>query len=127
MLRHIALHINQEEEIQKFYSEVLQFNEFHRFTLDSKVASAVFGIQEPVLVVRMRQFNVELELLIHSKPISNSLAHHAFEFWRMHEVFSKAEKMNYKTTRVAKENGRMAFYVDDAAGNHFELKEINNF
>ncbi len=127
MLRHIAIHINNEEEIQKFYSEILQFNEFHRFTLDKNVADSVFGINEPVLVARMRQFNVELELLVHSQPIATGLAHHAFEFWRMHEVFSKAEKMNYKTIKVAKENGRMAFYVADAAGNFFELKEINNF
>lgn len=126
MLRHIAIHINEENEIQDFYSDVLHFTEFNRFDLDKNVAEKVFGLSSAVEVVRMRQFNVELELLIHPAKLANGLAHHALEFWRMQEVYDIATQKGYQHFHLSKENGRNAFYVKDKAGNLFELKEINN-
>lgn len=126
MLRHIAIHINDEAEIRDFYTDILHFSEFNRFNLDKNVAGQVFGLNIPVEVVRMRQFNVELELLIYPEKLVNGLAHCALEFWRMREIYEMAAERGYDHNYLVKENGREAFYVRDKAGNLFELKEINN-
>lgn len=125
MLRHIGIHIYDPSEIENFYTEILDFEELNRFTLNSEAAEKVFGVAKNIEVVRMKQFGLILELLICPKEQNTGMNHLALEFWHAAEAAEKARKMGYEVVEFPKENKRMARYIKDKAGNIFEIKEIN--
>lgn len=125
MLRHIGIHINNQQEIEDFYVQVLGFKEFDRFELRETIAHEVFGTDQPVIVARLKQFSLTLELLVHPGYENKSLGHIALEYWKAAEVLDTAAKAGYPIVQFAKENGSLARFLRDKTGNLFEIKEIN--
>ena len=64
MLRHIGIHIHDKNEINGFYREILGFQELNRFDLNDKTAQNVFGTSQLIEVVRMKQFELIIELMV---------------------------------------------------------------
>ena len=126
MLRHIGLQIHDKEEVKNFYEDILKFKEVNRFRLHQQTAKEVFKTDDPVEVVRMKQFDIMLELLICPKDKSyNGMSHFAFEFWKAPKIMEKAKEKGYEAIEFEKPGGSMAKYLKDRAGNLFEIKDIN--
>jgi catechol 2,3-dioxygenase-like lactoylglutathione lyase family enzyme len=125
MLRHIGIHIHDTSEAENFYSNILNFQEQNSYFLNEETALKVFGTSQKVEAIRMKQFELIIELLICPKSYLAGMAHVALEFWRPETITQKATKMGYKVQEFAKENGRIARYITDKAGNIFEIKDIN--
>lgn len=125
MLRHIGIQISDQEDIENFYIAILGFKEFDRFALRDTVAQAVFNTNKPILVSRLKQFNLTLEILVHPEQCGQSMGHIALEYWKAAEVIEQAQNAGYPVVQFEKENGSMARFLRDKAGNLFEIKEIN--
>ena len=125
MLRHIGIQINDKNEIEDFYNEILGFKELNRFDLDNQAAKNVFGKCDSIEVVRMKQFELVVELLICSDQKPTGLSHVELEYWKAESIANKAKEKGYTVIEFKKENNRTGRYIKDKAGNIFEIKEIN--
>lgn len=125
MLRHIGIHIQNKNEINDFYRDILGFQELNRFDLNNKTAENVFGTCNLIEVVRMKQFELIVELLICPEEKSGSMSHLALEYWKAESLVEKAKEKGYNVIEFQKDNGRTGRYIKDKAGNIFEIKEIN--
>jgi len=125
MLRHIGIHIHDKNEVNDFYRDILSFQELNRFDLNNKTAQNVFGTCNLIEVVRMKQFELIIELLICPEEKATGMTHLALEYWKADSVMAKAKEKGYTTIEFPKENDRTARYIKDKAGNIFEIKDIN--
>ena len=126
MLRHIGLHIHDENEVKSFYEDILKFKEVNRFRLHQQTAKEVFNTEDPIDVVRMKQFDVMIELLICPEGKQPAgMSHIAFEFWKAPRIIENAKSGGYKVIEFEKPGGTVAKYIKDKAGNLFEIKDIN--
>ncbi len=124
MLRHIGLQIHDESEVKNFYEDVLKFKEINRFTLHAQTAQQVFNTDKTIEVVRMKQFDIMIELLI-SPHFNTNMSHIAFEFWKTEKIMRNAQDKGYQVFEYDKPNKTKARYIKDKAGNLFEIKDIN--
>ena len=126
MLRHIGLHIHDESEVKNFYEDILKFKEVDRFMLHPQTAKEVFNIEGIIEVVRMKQFDIMIELLIYPEEKDQfSMSHIAFEYWKTSKIAANAKEKGYNLIEFQKPGGTLAKYLKDKAGNLFELKDIN--
>jgi catechol 2,3-dioxygenase-like lactoylglutathione lyase family enzyme len=125
MLRHIGIHIHDKNEINGFYREILGFQELNRFDLNDKTAQNVFGTSKLIEVVRMKQFELIIELMVCPEEKPGGMSHMALEYWKAESVLEKAKEKGYTVIEFQKDNDRTARYIKDKAGNIFEIKDIN--
>jgi catechol-2,3-dioxygenase len=125
MLRHIGIHIHDKTEVNDFYRDILGFQELNRFDLNNKTAQNVFGTCNLIEVVRMKQFELVIELLICPEQKNEGMSHLALEYWKADGVVTKAKEKGYTVVEFKKDNNRTARYIKDKAGNIFEIKDIN--
>jgi catechol 2,3-dioxygenase-like lactoylglutathione lyase family enzyme len=125
MLRHIGIHIHDKNEVTDFYREVLGFQELNRFDLNNKTAQNVFGKCNLIEVVRMKQFELIIELMVCPEEKPGGMSHLALEYWKAESVIEKAKEKGYSVIEFQKDNDRTGRYIKDKAGNIFEIKDIN--
>ncbi|KAF5037822.1 hypothetical protein DSECCO2_560650 [anaerobic digester metagenome] len=125
MLRHIGIHIHDKNEVTDFYREVLGFQELNRFDLNNKTAQNVFGKCNLIEVVRMKQFELIIELMVCPEEKQGGMSHLALEYWKAESVIEKAKEKGYTVIEFQKDNDRTGRYIKDKAGNIFEIKDIN--
>ena len=125
MLRHIGIHIHDKNEVTDFYREILGFQELNRFDLNNKTAQNVFGKCNLIEVVRMRQFELIIELMVCPEEKAGGMSHLALEYWKAESVIEKAKEKGYTVIEFQKDNDRTGRYIKDKAGNIFEIKDIN--
>ncbi|HPB01585.1 MAG TPA: VOC family protein [Bacteroidales bacterium] len=125
MLRHIGIHIHDKNEVTDFYREILGFQELNRFDLNNKTAQNVFGKCNLIEVVRMKQFELIIELMVCPEEKAGGISHLALEYWKAESVVEKAKEKGYTVIEFQKDNDRTGRYIKDKAGNIFEIKDIN--
>ena len=125
MLRHIGIHIHDKNEVTDFYREILGFQELNRFDLNNKTAQNVFGKCNLIEVVRMKQFELIIELMVCPEEKAGGISHLALEYWKAESVIEKAKEKGYTVIEFQKDNDRTGRYIKDKAGNIFEIKDIN--
>ncbi|HPS82678.1 MAG TPA: VOC family protein [Bacteroidales bacterium] len=125
MLRHIGIHIHDKNEVTDFYREILGFQELNRFDLNNKTAQNVFGKCNLIEVVRMKQFELIIELMVCPEEKAGGMSHLALEYWKAESVIEKAKEKGYTVIEFQKDNDRTGRYIKDKAGNIFEIKDIN--
>ena len=125
MLRHIGIHIHDKNEVTDFYREILGFQELNRFDLNNKTAQNVFGKCNLIEVVRMKQFELIIELMVCFEEKAGGMSHLALEYWKAESVIEKAKEKGYTVIEFQKDNDRTGRYIKDKAGNIFEIKDIN--
>lgn len=126
MIRHIGLNINEEKELVDFYDKILGFAVTEQFTVSKDRCRQIFQTEKEFVVYRLEKFGLELELFLTDQPNHHNFQHICLEYWKVGEIFARADKAGYKTTTFVKDNGRNAYFIHDKAGNLFELKEINH-
>lgn len=125
MLRHIAIHINDEEEIEHFYQKILGFEVIKTYQFYTDAAQKLYSTQESIPVYRLQRFEVKLEVFVCPKPINPGLAHIALEYWKAHELLERAKTAGYEVIEYVKRPGKKGYFVKDKSGNIFEIKQIN--
>jgi len=123
MLHHIALTVNEPEEIKDFYEEVLLFNLQQKFSVNGETALQIFNTDETTEVYLMQQNDIRFEIFISSQKENKAFSHICLSYNKAENIFKKAVDMGCKS--FIKENrGNNTYFIWDRSGNMFEIKEI---
>jgi catechol 2,3-dioxygenase-like lactoylglutathione lyase family enzyme len=123
MLQHIALTVNDSEEIENFFKEVLLFNLKHKFSMKEEITHQIFDIEGSTDVYVMGHDDTVLEIFISPMKETKVFSHVCFAFSNAETIYKKASDLGYKT--FIKENPNSnTYFIWDRSGNMFEIKEI---
>lgn len=94
---HVALPINDSEEIENFYVDILGFNLKLKFLMDAGISSKFFGINNKIDVYFMGKDDVDLEIFLYPEKQKKIFPHLCLEYPNYSVIYSRAKKQNYKT------------------------------
>lgn len=123
MIQHIALTVNDSEEIKNFYEEVLLFNIQHKFSIDREITKQIFNIEKLTDVYVMNRHDIQFEIFINSIKEKKVFSHICLGYRQTEIIYNKADKLGYKTL-VKKNPINNTYFIWDKSGNMFEIKEI---
>lgn len=124
MLLHYALAINDPEEIQEFYTNVLQFTPERNFTVNSKLSQEIFNIDTAVDVCMVSLAGSQIEIFITSVQEKKVFSHICLAYRNSKAIYNAAVSGGYSA--VARNNpGSDTYFIRDKAGNLFEIKEAS--
>jgi len=123
MLKHIALTVNDPEDIKNFYEEILLFNLQKKSTVNGDITAKIFNINSTADVYMMGHQDVEFEIFISPRKEKKVFTHVCLAYWKAEMTYKKALEMGYKA--IIKENlDSDSYFLWDNSGNIFEIKEI---
>ncbi|MDD2476119.1 MAG: VOC family protein [Dysgonamonadaceae bacterium] len=123
-LNHIALHIQNKEELIDFYQNILGFKLEYQYKIDSTLASTIFDIEEQTEIFRYSKDNLHLELFVATNKTILGFAHVGMDVEDREVIIGKCHKAGYQITRVERTEKQDLVFVSDKAGNKFELKNL---
>ena len=123
MLRHVAITINREMDLETFYKEILGFNEMRRFTLPADLSDKLFGISEATEVVLLKSGDIYLEAFLSNRKIDPVYGHICISLQNRIDAMQKAELNGYSVTRIERTAKEDLVFIRDGTGNSFELVE----
>lgn len=123
ILNHIALNILNQDELKKFYQDILGMKEKKSFMLNKKLAKHIFNIDKEIPVFLYQKNDLYLELAIN--PLENKkqgFSHVCIFVNNREALLRKAKENNYEVIRI-KRDGPDLIFIKDQNENCFELKE----
>ncbi|MBN1119294.1 MAG: VOC family protein [Bacteroidales bacterium] len=123
MLQHIALTINDSEEIENFYENILLFSLKHKFSVNGEITRQIFNTGETVDVYMMGHQDTHLEIFLSPKKERKVFSHICLAYWKAEITYKKAVEFGYKAL-VKKNPVNDTYFIWDKSGNMFEIKEI---
>ncbi len=121
-LNHIALSIQNKEEIIDFYQNILDFCFEYKYEIDETLSSTIFNIEKPVEVFKYSKNDLYFEFFITTEKTIPAFAHIGIELEDREVIIEKCKKAGYQVTRVERKEKHDLLFVSDKAGNKFELK-----
>lgn len=121
-LNHIALSIQNKEEIIDFYQNILDFCFEYKYEIDETLSSTIFNIEKPVEVFKYSKNDLYFEFFITTEKTIPAFAHIGIEVEDREVIMEKCKKAGYQVTRVERKEKHDLLFVSDKAGNKFELK-----
>ncbi len=121
-LNHIALSIQNKEELRDFYEDILGFHLEYQYEIDESLSSTIFDIEEPAEVFRYSKNNLHLELFVATEKTISAFAHIGIDVKDRETTVKTCQEAGYKVTRVVRNEKYDLLFVSDKAGNKFELK-----
>lgn len=125
MLQHIALTVNDTDEVVRFYQEVLRFSVIRRFRVNSEIARQIFSTGEAVDVVLMERDESVLELFLSTEKEYRVFSHVCLAFQDAETIYSKAVDAGYTTVEKRNPGGNNTWFIRDGSGNLFEMKKLH--
>lgn len=125
MLLHIALTVNDSEEIENFYEEVLLFSIVRKFSVNEEISQKIFQSEEISDVYMMEHQSLHLEIFVSPKKEKKVFSHICLAYWKAAIIFEKAVASGYKAV-IKKNPDNDTFFIWDKSGNMFEIKEIQD-
>ena len=122
LLNHIALSIQNKEELTDFYQSILGFRLEYKYEIDATLSSTLFDIDKPAEVFRYSKDNLHLEFFVATEKSIPAFAHIGIDVEDREETVKECQKAGYKVTRVVRKEKYDLLFVSDKAGNKFELK-----
>lgn len=123
MLQHIALTVNDPEEIENFYEKVLLFDMKYKFSMNGKVPQQIFNIKGPTDVRVLEYQNVQLEIFVSPQKEKKVFSHICLGYWEPENSYRKAVKSGYKALLKHNES-HDTYFIWDKSNNMFEIKEM---
>lgn len=123
MLQHIALTINDSEEIENFYENILLFSLKHKFSVNGEITRQVFNTEETVDIYMMGHYDTQLEIFLSPKKERKVFSHICLAYWKAEITYKKAVELGYKAL-IKKNPVSDTYFIWDKSGNMFEIKEI---
>ena len=121
-LKHIALNIQNEEELVDFYENVLGFHHINKYELGNEYAQKIFGLDTKTDVFIYSNFTMYLELFVLPEKINQGFAHICTEMEDRDIVVERCKKAGYPTVKIEREEKEDLLFIIDKSGNKFELK-----
>ena len=121
-LNHIALSIQNKEELIDFYQDILDFRLEYQYEIDESLSATIFDIEKPAEVFRYSKNNLHLEFFVANERTKPAFAHIGIEVENREIIVEKCKKAGYPVTRVERKEKYDLLFVSDKAGNKFELK-----
>ncbi|MCF8226415.1 MAG: VOC family protein [Bacteroidales bacterium] len=121
MIKHVAITVNETEEIKNFYEEVLHFVVKEKFSLNQTIARQIFDTTANVKVIKMQHPGAELEIFLSHERETRIFSHICLAYRNADHIFKKSVEQGYKA--IVKENpGKNTYFIWDKSGNMFEIK-----
>ena len=124
MLEHIALTVNDSEEIKNFYEKVLRFKVKHKFVLKRQLSQMIFNVTAIPDVYLMRQQDLEFEIFISPEKENRVFSHICLSYQKPENIYKNALKSGYRILVKDGEN-HYTWFIWDKSGNIFEIKVIH--
>lgn len=122
-LEHIALSVSDQQEIEKFYSNILEMKQIKNFVLGRDLADNIFGIDEEINVFLLQKDKVVFEIFITTVSKKQAFDHVCISINNRENFINKVIKSGYKVIRIKREFFDLIF-IKDKDGNIFEIKEM---
>ena len=122
-LNHIALTIQNKEELTDYYQNILGFRLMYQYEVDATLSSTLFDIDKPTEVFRYSKDDLHLEFFVSTAKTKPVFAHIGLEMEDREVIAEKCEKAGYQVIRVGRKEKYDLLFVSDKAGNKFELKD----
>ncbi|MBN2649364.1 MAG: VOC family protein [Prolixibacteraceae bacterium] len=123
MIQHIALTINNRDELKNFYKDVFMVEIHHQFSLTRDLSRMIFNREGDFNVVVMRNDEMEFELFLTDEVEKKVFSHVCLGFKNSRQVMEKAQKAGYRTVIKPRNDGYDTYFIWDKSGNLFEIKE----
>jgi catechol 2,3-dioxygenase-like lactoylglutathione lyase family enzyme len=121
-LNHIALNIQNKEDLLDFYQNILGFYLEYQFDLDPIYASKIFDVAKQPEVFLYKNKDIYLELFIYPENTLKGFAHICIEVTDREIIANKCQNAGYPTIRIDRSDKPELLFVRDRTGNIFELK-----
>lgn len=122
-LNHVAFSVNDSEEIENFYEDILGFSLKRKFLMEAGISARFFGINKEIDVYFMEKGDVGFEIFLYPEKGKKVFPHLCLEYSDCNVIYSMAQKQNYKTEVKINPGRNDTYFVWDKSGNMFELKE----
>ena len=123
-LNHVAFSVNDSEEIENFYEDILGFSLQRKFLMDAGISLKFFGKEKEIDVYFMEKDDVGLEIFLYPEKGRKTFPHLCLEYHNSSTVFYKARKLGCKTEIKINPGRSDTYFIWDRSGNMFELKEL---
>ncbi|MEA3486933.1 MAG: VOC family protein [Thermodesulfobacteriota bacterium] len=122
MLEHIGITINEENDIQAFYKDLLGLKEVHKFDLYKDLSEKLFGINNAVSVTHLSGDDLFLELFLTYRKQDPVYNHICISVRNRDSLIKKAESRGFPVTQIKRESRDDLLFIRDKSGNIFEIK-----
>jgi len=120
-LEHIAITIDNSDEIINFYEHILGMKQARNFVLDKTLSKQIFGVHENVSVFLMKRDDLVLEIFIYKQNLQ-SVNHLCISVENRENLIKKVQDKGYETIIIEREQPDLVF-IKDKSGNIFEIKQ----
>lgn len=122
MLKHIGLSVKNNEDLEKFYFDILGFKTEHKFVINSDYSKRLFNIDDNAQIYLIKKDDLLLEIFIKNLPANRNYSHICIEMENRDKILEKVKENNYTYTIIEREKENLVF-ISDNSGNLFEIKE----
>ncbi len=123
-LNHIALSIQDKEDLIDFYQNILGFSLEYQYEINATLSSTIFDIEKPTEVHRYSKDNLHFEFFITTEKITPVFAHIGIDVVDRETIADKCNRAGYQVIRVERKEKYDLLFVSDKAGNKLELKDL---
>ncbi len=120
-LEHIALTINDSEEIENFYCDILGMRRIRDFILPKDVSVTIFGVESDIEVSFLEKGSLTVELFVSKLINKNPIDHVCITVPDRELMIQKAQQKGYAYTRIKRPEFDLVF-LKDKNDNLFELR-----
>ena len=120
-LKHIAITIDNSDEIINFYQRILGMEEVRNFVLDKSLSAKIFGVKENLPVYLMQKDDLVLEIFIY-KQNQQPVNHLCISVENREKLTKELQEKGYETIIIEREQPDLVF-IKDKSGNIFEIKQ----
>ena len=121
---HNGLAASSEENADRFFVDILGLEKSEPKLIDKKLAHALFGIEDELLMIHYRGETLDYEIFIYQeyKAPEKQIAHSCIKVNDLITIVGKCKDAGLKVIEVPKGSGVITF-ISDYDGNLFEVKE----
>lgn len=125
-LNHIALNIDNADELTDFYQDILGFQLEYQFELPAKLGNSIFGIHQNTPAFFCKNEQLAFELFVLPEITDKGLAHVCLDLPNREELINRCVNKGYKVKNMQRDNKPNLLFIWDKSGNCFEIKEACN-
>jgi catechol 2,3-dioxygenase-like lactoylglutathione lyase family enzyme len=97
MIQHIALTVNNFNEINNFFEEVLHLKLHHIFSINEETTQQIFHVNEKVDVYVLEHQDVQFELFVSNENETQVFSHVCLVYQNAKNIYQKASDAGYRS------------------------------
>lgn len=123
MFGHIGITINNREDIQNFYKDILGMQEIKEFKIPTEISKKIFKIEKNTSIATLAKDDFVLELFYCQDEV-NPVYNHIGIYQNNRMTFvDRVEEKGYPVHIISRENKKELVFIEDHSGNKFEISE----